>query len=440
MVLRWFLSVALVFAAVSPVWAQISLTSVSSGQFTSPLALSGAPNDPDPNRAFVLQRNGLVRSMNLTTGAATGTFLDLPAALTATGGGTILQAGEQGLLGMAFSPGYTSAGNGFLYVNYIGSNGTNGGETRVDRFTVTNGVLSPTSRANIITIDQPDNQTNHKGGWIGFSPVNGFLHIATGDGGGSNDPLLNGQNNTQLLGKLLRISPNTSGTGYTIPQGQLFGAGTRAEIFSTGLRNPFRGSFDRVTGDLFMGDVGQGAREEVDFISASSTGGQNFGWRLREGRIPTPGVGGAQPPGNVEPIYDYTRTNGDGTVIGGYVYRGGNILDGGQSLDGTYIFGDFVSGRIFSFRYTGSDIATDTAIDRNLQGVLGGFNLSAFGEDNAGRLYALGLNGNIYRFTGAAIPEPSSLLLGGVAILSGWFVYRRRSRKQEGLAAAQLNE
>jgi hypothetical protein len=367
-------------------------------------------------------------------------LLDLPAALTATGGGTLLQAGEQGLLGMAFSPGYTSTGNGFLYVNYIGSNGTAGGETRVDRFTVTNGVLAPTSRANIITIDQPDTLTNHKGGWIGFSPVNGHLHIATGDGGGGNDPSLFGQNNTQLLGKLLRITPNTVGTGYTIPQGQLFGAGTRAEIFATGLRNPYRNSFDRLTGDLLIGDVGQGAREEVDFISASSTGGQNFGWRLREGRIATPGVGGAPPAGNVDPIYDYTRANGDATVIGGYVYRGGNILDGGQSLDGTYIFGDFVSGRIFSFRYTGVDIATDTAIDRNLQGVLGGFNLGAFGEDNSGRLYALGLNGNIFRFTGAAIPEPSSLMLGGAALLGGgWVAFRRRSRKQEGFLDAVAN-
>lgn len=417
---RLILGFVVFSAIVTPLSAQLSLTQVSTGQFSSPLALMGAPNDPVTNRAFVLQRGGLVRSINLTNGAATGTFLDLPAALTATGGGTLLQAGEQGLLGMAFSPGYTSGGNGFLYVNYIGSNGTTGGETRIDRFTVTGGVLSPTSRANIITIDQPDTLTNHKGGWIGFHPTNNHLYIATGDGGGSGDPSNFGQNNTQLLGKLLRITPNTVGTGYTIPQGTIFGAGTRPEIFATGLRNPFRNSFDRLTGDLYIGDVGQNTREEIDFIASGSAGGQNFGWRLREGRIAQPGGnGGAPPANNTEPIYDYDSTGSNGSVTGGFVYRGGDILDGGQSLDGTYIFGDFVSGNVFSFRYNGvTGIPTDTATNRNFAGTLGGFNLAGFGEDNLGRMYALGLNGNIYRITGTPIPEPSTLLvLGGAAVV-----------------------
>ncbi len=420
---RLILAVVALTATATIASAQIALTQVATG-FSSPLVLTGAPNDPDPNRAFVLERGGLVRSLNLSNGTIGGTFLNLPQALTQTGGGSLLQNGEEGLLGMAFNPTYTSAGTGFLYVNYVGStpSGNSAGETRIDRFTVTNGILDQTSRANILTIVQPAGRTNHKGGWLGFSPTDNFLYVATGDGGGGGDPDGNGQNNTQLLGKLLRINPNTTGTGYTIPANNPdFGAGTRREIFATGLRNPFRNSFDRATGNLYIGDVGQSTREEVDFIGSGSPGGQNFGWDIREGRI------GGNLPGATDPIYDYTRANGDGTVIGGFVYRGGNILDGGQSLDGTYIFGDFVSGRIFSFRYTGTDIPTNGATDRNLQSVFGGFNLGAFGEDNLGRMYAMGLSGQIYRITGQPIPEPGTLVLCGATAVGGWLWRRKRS-------------
>jgi glucose/arabinose dehydrogenase len=204
------------------------------------------------------------------------------------------------------------------------------------------------------------------------------------------------------------------------------------EIFATGLRNPFRNSFDRLNGNLYIGDVGQNTREEVDFIAGGSPGGQNFGWRLREGRIAQPGAnGGPPPPNNTEPIYDYTRDNGDQTVIGGFVYRGGDILDAGQSLDGTYIFGDFVSGRIFSFRYDGvlgipTNGAQNRSVETNSQAVLGGFSLGAFGEDNLGRLYVLDLGGQIYRITGAPIPEPGTLALVGVAAAGGW-LWRRRA-------------
>lgn len=402
----------LVIAAVaaSPAAAQLALTQVGTG-LNTPLFLTAAPNDPNPNRVYVVERGGTIRTLDTATGAVAATpLLNLPSALTATSGGTLLTGGEQGLLGMAFSPGYTATGNGFVYINYVGSNGTLGGETRIDRFTVTGGVLSPTSRANIITIDQPDSQTNHKGGWLGFSPTDNYLYIATGDGGSGGDPSNFGQNNTQLLGKLLRINPNTTGTGYTIPQGQIFGAGTRAEIFATGLRNPFRNGFDPLNGDLYLGDVGQGTREEVDFIAGGSAGGQNFGWRLREGRVPQPGGnGGAPPANNTEPIYDYTRENADEAITGGYVYRGGDILDGGQSLDGTYIFGDYETGRIFSFRYDGvTGIPTNGAVNRsvetNSQSVIGTFSLASFGQDNLGRVYALDLGGQVYRITGPPLP------------------------------------
>lgn len=423
-------------AAVAPVSAQIALTQVATG-FSSPLALMGAPNAPDANQAYVLERGGLVRSLNLSNGAIGSTFLNLNTALTATGGGTLLQNGEEGLLGMAFNPTYTASGNGFLYVNYIGStpSGNSAGETRIDRFTVNGGVLDQNSRANILTIVQPAGQTNHKGGWLGFSPVDNFLYVATGDGGGGNDPGNRGQDNTQLLGKLLRINPNTTGTGYTLPPSQaapnppIFGAGTQREIFATGLRNPFRASFDRLNGNLFIGDVGQGAREEIDFIAAGSPGGQNFGWVLREGRIATPGAGGAPPPNNTEPIYDYGRSLGS-TVTGGFVYRGGDILDNGQSLDGTYIFGDYGSGRIFSFRYDGvNGIPTDTAAVRTQTS---GFNIAAFGEDNLGRMYALGLSsGQIFRITGQPIPEPGTLVLCGATVLGGWLWRRKRGTKND---------
>jgi hypothetical protein len=182
---------------------------------------------------------------------------------------------------------------------------------------------------------------------------------------------------------------------------------------------------------MYIGDVGQNTREEVDFIPAGSPGGQNFGWRRWEGSGLNPGVSDTTPTMDqvVFPIYDYGRANGDATVTGGYVYRGGDILDHGQSLDGTYIFGDYISGRIFSFRYGGTGTVgtvTDRSIETNSQAILGGSSLDSFGEDTLGRLYVIDIGGQIYRITGTPIPEPGTLALVGAAAGAGW-LWRRRA-------------
>jgi len=423
MIRRSLVSFVVLTATAVPAKAQLSLQQVGTG-FNQPLFLTAAPGDANPNQVYVVQKGGLIRTLNTSNGAIGSTpFLDLP---TILGSGHLQTGGEEGLLGMAFGPGYNN-GNGFVYVDYVGDNAGSptGGETRVDRFSVVNGAVDATSRVNILTFQQP-NFNNHKGGWIGFGQDN-HLYIGTGDGGSANDPGNRAQNLGEYLGKLLRIDPSTTPGvgGYTIPSNNPFAndpnAVTRA-IFAYGLRNPWRNSFDRLTGNLYIGDVGQDTREEIDFIRAGSAGGQNFGWRALEGSGDNPGVSDPPPPGAVPPIFDYTHASvgGPAAVTGGYVYRGGNILDFGQSLDGTYIFGDYVTGRIYSFRFDGN-ILTDfreRTTEMNSIGILGTNSLSSFGEDLFGRLYAVDIGGQIYRIVGA-VPEPSTMImiLGGFAML-----------------------
>jgi hypothetical protein len=414
---------------------QLSFQQVGTG-FSQPLFLTSAPGD-DPNQVYVVQKGGLIRTLNTATGAVGATpFLNLP---TVLGAGQLLTGGEQGLLGMTFGPGYSN-GNGFMYVNYVASNGgaTTGGDTRVDRFTVSGGVVNTASRVNVLSFQQP-NFTNHKGGWIGFGQDN-LLYIATGDGGSANDPGNRAQNLNEYLGKILRVNPSTTPGvgGYTIPGSNPFSGNANPvtqTIFAYGLRNPFRNSFDRLTGNLYIGDVGQDTREEIDFIASGSAGGQNFGWRALEGNGDNPGVSDPPPAGAVPPIYDYTHASvgGAASVTGGYVYRAGDILDNGQLLDGTYLFGDFVTGRIFSFRYNGTSLTDfrDRSAEMNSIGVLGTFSLSSFGEDNMGRLYAIDIGGQIYRIVGPA-PEPSTVALIGVgAGAMGVWNWRRRKVRQD---------
>jgi hypothetical protein len=435
--LRHALLTIVVIAFAAPAPAQLSLTQVGNG-FNQPLFVTSAPGDTDPNRLYVVEKGGTVRTFvaNTTTpGTPVSTFLDLP---TILGAGQVLTAGEQGLLGMAFSPGFAN-GNGFVYVDYVGNNGTTQGQTHIDRFTVSGGSVVPGSRANILAFDQNvAGQTNHKGGWLGFGPDNS-LYIATGDGGSANDPMSNAQNRTVLLGKMLRIIPNTgAGGGYVIPADNPFvgnPSGFRQEIYAYGLRNPFRNSFDRATGNLYIGDVGQGAREEINFVPAGSTGGQNFGWRRYEGNILTPGISDTTPTAAqvTFPIYDYPHTNGNAAITGGYVYRGHDISDRGQSLDGTYIFGDFVSGRMYSFRFDGTTISDflERTTEMNSLGVLGGNSLASFGEDNLGRVYAVDIGGQIYRITGVPVPEPATLLAWCSAAAGCWW-WRKTARSQPG--------
>jgi hypothetical protein len=239
MLRRTLLTIA-VFAFAGPAPAQLSLTQVGNG-FNQPLFVTAAPGDTDPNRLYVVEKGGTIRTFIAnpsTPGTPASTFLDLPSIL---GAGQVLTAGEQGLLGMAFGPGFAN-GNGFVYVDYVANNSTTQGETRIDRFTVSNGSVLAGSRANILTFAQNvAGQTNHKGGWIAFGPDNS-LYIATGDGGSANDPMSNAQNNTVLLGKMLRINPNTGpGGGYQIPATNPFVGNTqgfRLEILRQRVTEP----------------------------------------------------------------------------------------------------------------------------------------------------------------------------------------------------------
>ena len=370
---------------------------------SNPLFVTAPENDFD--RLFILEKNtGEIKILNLSSGTVNTTpFLDLDVSTTS----------EQGLLGLAFDPDYQS--NGIFYTNYTDPNGV----STIERFQVSDNpdVADASSGEVISRIPQPEN--NHNGGWIGFGP-DGYLYYATGDGGGSNDPEDNSQDLTTPLGAILRIDVRSGADGFpadpdrnfAIPDDNPFigetvgGEPVDEAIWSYGVRNPWRPSFDRETGDLYIADVGQNAREEINFQSADSDGGENYGWRLREGEIATPSVGGNRPADNVEPIYTYTHGQGafqGNSVTGGYVYRGPVT-----ELQGQYVFGDFRSGGIWSFEVDGDDIANRT--DRTSQftpdqGDIRG--ISSFGEDAAGNLYIVDFfDGEVFRVVGPGDPPP----------------------------------
>lgn len=394
---------ALVLLFVSGAKSQTTFTAqrVASG-LNQPLFVTAPPGDT--SRLFIVQKTGQVLILNLRSGKIKAKpFLNIQSRLAASG--------EQGLLGMAFDPRFSS--NGKFYLNFTVPGGAFGnGVTHVSQFQVSPrkpNIANTSNERILIMFDHP--QQNHNGGWIGFSPRQGDannLYIATGDGGGGNDqgnghiePGGNAQSNITLLGKILRVHVDSNmGTASIPPDNPFASSGTfRREIWTFGLRNPFRASFDRQTGRLFVGDVGQGAREEIDVQQPTNPGGgENYGWRLREGTIATPGsVGGPPPPGNVDPILDYGRSTG-GTVIGGYVYRGSRV----SALQGKYVFGDFVAGKIFTLDYNGTTASNFQDITSQLFPTRqGGFVLnspSSFGEDASGELYITDIGtGSVYK-------------------------------------------
>ncbi|MGF1635270.1 MAG: PQQ-dependent sugar dehydrogenase [Phycisphaerae bacterium] len=397
------------------------------GGLSNPLFLAAPEGD---DRLFVLERGGNVRVID-----ADGNLLPTPFLSLSPG-----TAGEGGLLGLAFHPNYAT--NGRFFVNYTNATVT---QTIVEEYTVSGtnpNVADAASARTVITYAQPG--TNHNAGWIGFSPNDGYLYIPTGDGGGSNDPSNNAQTFNNLLGKVLRLDvdgddfPADAARNYAIPAGNPYvGDPSRPdEIVAYGLRNPYRNSFDRLTGDLYLGDVGQNTREEISLLRDGDFAPgdvPNFGWRAREGYAATPtgpggGVGGPRPAGNVDPILDYPHAGPDTlgrSIVGGYVYRGSLL---GPAFQGKYLFGDFISGRYFT---------ADTA---DLAGItdftdLSGLNLAltdvtaelfpggavrpfSFGEDADGELYVLGLDGGVY----AVVPEPTTLM----AFAFGALAMRRR--------------
>jgi glucose/arabinose dehydrogenase len=330
----------------------------------------------------VVEQGGLIRVVE--NGAIVDpAFLDLSTVVD-TGGN------EQGLLGLAFHP--DSANNGFFYVNYTYDPGANPDRSRIARYQVSAtdpNQADPGSAATIIDFQQ--NGPNHNGGDLHFGP-DGFLYVASGDGGGSEDPDDLAQSLDTLLGKMLRIDVDGAAP-YAIPADNPFVAvpSARDEIWAYGLRNPWRFSFDRSTGDLFIGDVGQYATEEIDFQPAASAGGANYGWSCMEGDG-TPNYNQCDGTPLTPPILVYDH-NPECSVTGGYVYRG-NIA----GLHGRYVFGDYCSGVIWFGKKVGSSWTAAEWADTTLR-------ISAFGEDEVGELYVADLvEGDIFQFT-----SPSSI-------------------------------
>jgi glucose/arabinose dehydrogenase len=281
---------------------------------------------------------------------------------------------EQGLLGLAFSPDGT-----FLYVNFTDL----AGDTRIVEFRMLGGRADVDSRREVLFMDQPF--PNHNGGNLVFGP-DGYLYIGLGDGGSDGDPQNNSQNLQALLGKMLRIDPRpTGGTRYGIPADNPFVGrdDARPEVWAYGLRNPWRYSFDRLTGDLWIGDAGQSAREEIDRQPAG-VGGQNYGWNRYEGTL----VYQEPLPEDVEePVHEYEDV-GSVAVVGGYVYRGSQL----PALQGAYVFGDFYDPRLRVL------VPTDGGFEEEMLDLTVP-NLTSFGEDAAGELYALSHSGQVYRLT-----------------------------------------
>jgi len=391
---------------------------VGSG-LSAPVFATFAPGDT--SRLFVAEQGSGGTAAIKILDLATNSVLPTPF-LTVTG---VQTGGEQGLLGLAFAPDYATSGH--FYVDFTGP-GTGGFANTINirEYTVspTNPNIANTTPRMILQV--PHDQTNHNAGWIGFSPRPGDgdnLYITMGDGGGSNDPNGHAQDKSSLLGKVLRIDVTTDdftdpNRNYGIPAGNPYtGATTGAdEVFVRGLRNPFRGSFDRTTGDLFLGDVGQGAREEVDVQKASNPGGgESYGWRVREGLIQNPAYPNETAPNAVDPIDDYPQSVGR-SVIGGFVYRGTKIA----ALSGKYVFADYFGdnglGDIFTLDYNGTTGANFQTITGSLFANGGLSGPAAFAEDPAGELYVVSQgSGEIYMI----VPEPGSAALGliGAALL-----------------------
>jgi glucose/arabinose dehydrogenase len=317
----------------------------------------------DDDTLYVAEKGGRIRP--LRGGSVGGAVLDISAEVS---GGF-----EQGLLGIDFSPDGST-----LYVNFTNQAGT----TIVRSYDFEGGSAQPGSARDLLEIPQPF--ANHNGGGIVVGP-DGYLYISVGDGGSAGDPQGHGQNRDTLLGTLLRIDPSR-GSPYAIPDGNPFvGTQGRDEIWAWGLRNPWRFSFDRATGDLWIADVGQDEWEEINFAPSGAGGGQNYGWANMEGNHSFRGR--SAPPDHHAPIYEYPNAGNDCSVTGGYVYRGSRIPD----LVGSYVFADYCGGELRAFTEEGGREVGHRFLGPQTSQV------ASFGEDGRGELYVLSLAGGVYR-------------------------------------------
>jgi glucose/arabinose dehydrogenase len=354
---------------------------VNAGVLDSPVFVTAPPGVTD--RLFIVERGGLIKVVNRTTNSLIGTFLDLT--------GPVLAGGEQGLLGLAFDPDYAT--NGRFYVSYTAKPD---GRSVIARYLVSSNADVAMSTVDRVVLETAQPFANHNGGMIAFGPVDKFLYIALGDGGSGNDPGNRAQNSGELLGKLLRIDVSQGAAmqpAYVVPNDNpcVGVAGARPEIWSIGLRNPWRFSFDRQSGDLYIADVGQGALEEVNVSTAAGGAGRgtNYGWRIKEGTACTNlGPGSCTRHDLQDPAVEYSHAGGACSVTGGYVYRGAAI----PALRGTYFYADFCAGFVRSFRFV-NGMVTEHASWASL----GGGQISSFGEDADGELYIVTLAGGLFR-------------------------------------------
>ncbi|MET0372306.1 MAG: PQQ-dependent sugar dehydrogenase [Sphingobium sp.] len=381
----------------------VTVTNATAGDFrvrrittalSQPLFLTALPDDS--GRVLVVQKGGMIRLVTPSTGAiAADPFLDVS--------GIVTSNGERGLLGLALAPDFMTSGRAYVYLTAAG------GEIQLRRYTTLAGDrtrLDPASADVLLRI--PHARTNHNGGWIGFG-ADGLLYVAVGDGGGANDPDSNGQNKATLLGKMLRLDvsrddfPTEDARDYGIPAANPFAtSGGAPEVWLYGLRNPFRNSFDRATGRLWIADVGQDAREEINLVTTAQAG-LNMGWPLYEGTRPN---AGSDPAGLTMPVTEYDHGSGPlqgESITGGYVYRGPV-----EQLQGLYVFADFVTGNIWSVPIaslspgtTGNSGLFTNRITSFAPDAGTIANVTSFGEDQAGNLYVVSINGSLWAIEAA---------------------------------------
>ena len=341
----------------------------------SPVFMTAAPTDA--TRLFIVEQRGRIRIFDVAGGSLLLTpFLDI--------GSLIVSGGEQGLLGMAFDPSFGA--NGRFYVFYTNTSGN----LVIARFLRSIGdqnQADPAPAAILQTISHP-NFSNHNGGMLAFGP-DGCLYAGIGDGGSGGDPNDNAQSLSTKLGKLLRLDSSTGGACTNGGINPFVLLGGVQEIWSRGLRNPWRFSFDRQTGDLYIGDVGQNAREEIDVSPAPNAGRQaNYGWRLMEGLLCFNPTTNCNPGGLTLPALDYSHADGACSVTGGYVYRG----SAAPAERGTYFYADFCAGFVRSFRFQNGQVTnpfTWPLLSRN--------SITSFGEDAQGELYLMTQSGSLFK-------------------------------------------
>ena len=353
--------------------AGVGLQEVASG-LGFPLFLTSPPGDNA--RLFVVEKTGRIRIVR-NGSLLSKPFLDVSSKVS--------NGSEQGLLGLAFHPGYAS--NGRFVINYTDGSG----DTRISVFQVSANpdVADPASEQVILTVDQP--YSNHNGGMVAFGP-DGKLYLGMGDGGSGGDPQGNGQNRNALLGKILRVEVSATGQ-LSVPSDNPFvgQSGIRPEIWSYGVRNPWRFSFDRQTRDFYMADVGQNAREEIDLSTSATQFGRglNYGWNRMEGTACYSPSSGCNQSGLTLPVLDYGHSDGC-SVTGGYVYRGQDV----PALSGLYFYADYCEGWVRSFRWNGNAAADQ----REWAALKPGGQISSFGEDARGELYVMTAGGKVFRF------------------------------------------